>query len=134
VLNKLTGQLVDLGATLQSPDVLADARLETVTTAGVAPDEFAVTTIYPTEVRAGGEWLPVREQRMDAVIVVNRDEKKAHCRLLRDLRQGDEVVVGVEGIRLARAPESRLNDGEPSTSTSSALWARACPVSAVSSL
>jgi lysine-ketoglutarate reductase/saccharopine dehydrogenase-like protein (TIGR00300 family) len=32
---------------------------------------------------------------------------RAECRLLRDLKQGDKIVVGVEGIRTVRKAESR---------------------------
>jgi len=38
--------LIDLGAVLASSE-LKDARLETVAPAGVAPDDFYATTIYP---------------------------------------------------------------------------------------
>ena len=41
----------------------------TITQAGVAPDDFYSTTIYPTEVRVKGTWIPVRNQRMDGVLV-----------------------------------------------------------------
>jgi conserved hypothetical protein TIGR00300 len=74
---------------------------------GVAPDDFYVTTIYPTEVRVGGEWLKATKQRMDATIVVDRVNKTATCKLIRDLKIGDQVVVGVEGIRTAHRPEVR---------------------------
>lgn len=77
-----------------------DARLERVQKAGVAPDDFYVTTIYPTEVRVTGQWIPVQRQRMDGVIVVKGSA--AYCTLICDLQVGDEVVCGVEGIRTLR--------------------------------
>jgi lysine-ketoglutarate reductase/saccharopine dehydrogenase-like protein (TIGR00300 family) len=81
----------------------------------VAPDDFYVTTIYPTEVRVGCEWVRVQEQRMDGAIVVGDtpDGPTVSCRLLRDLQVGDKVIVGVEGIRTVRKPENR----EPRGST-----------------
>jgi hypothetical protein len=36
----------------------------------VAPDDFYVTTIYPTEVRIQSEWVKVQNQRMDGAIAV----------------------------------------------------------------
>lgn len=103
-LERIIGQLIPLGAGQLMPDG-KDARLETVTQEGVAPAEFSVTTIYPTEVRWAGAWYRVENQRMDGVIVWNG--ARAECRLIRDLRTGDQVVVGVDGIRALRKTESR---------------------------
>ena len=108
VMETLMSQLIDLGA-LPPPEDVCDSILETVTQAGVSPDDFYVTTIYPTQVRIQGEWVKVRGQRMDAAIVVRETPNglDAYCRLLRDLQVGDRVVVGVEGIRTIRKTESR---------------------------
>jgi lysine-ketoglutarate reductase/saccharopine dehydrogenase-like protein (TIGR00300 family) len=80
-----------------------------VTQDGVAPDDFYVTTIYPTEVRVNCDWVRVNNQRMDGAIVVSQTPEGAiaECKLLRDLKAGDRVVVGVEGIRTVRKAESR---------------------------
>ncbi len=104
VMEPIMRQLIELGAT-QPEAHAADARLETVTQGGVAPDDFYVTTIYPTEIRLGGEWIRCEAQRMDGAIVVQGG--RALCRILRDLQVGDEIVVGVEGIRTAHRTESR---------------------------
>ncbi len=108
VMESLMSQLIDLGA-LPPPEDVCDSILETVTQAGVSPDDFYVTTIYPTEVRVQCEWVKVRGQRMDAAIVVRQNPNglDAYCSLLRDLQVGDQVVVGVEGIRTIRKTESR---------------------------
>ncbi len=108
VMETLMSQLIDLGA-LPPPEDVCDSILETVTQAGVSPDDFYVTTIYPTEVRVQCQWVKVRGQRMDAAIVVREtpDGLDAYCSLLRDLQVGDRVVVGIEGIRTIRKTESR---------------------------
>jgi lysine-ketoglutarate reductase/saccharopine dehydrogenase-like protein (TIGR00300 family) len=106
VMETLLSQLIDLGA-VPPPQEVCDAITETVTQAGVAPDDFYVTTIYPTQVRANDEWVLVQKQRMDGAIVVGAGGTTAECRLLRDLQVGDRVVVGVEGIRTVRKAESR---------------------------
>ena len=108
VMESLMSQLIDLGA-LPPPEDVCDSILETVTQAGVSPDDFYVTTIYPTQVRVQCEWVKVRGQRMDAAIVVRETPNglDAYCSLLRDLQVGDRVVVGVEGIRTIRKTESR---------------------------
>jgi lysine-ketoglutarate reductase/saccharopine dehydrogenase-like protein (TIGR00300 family) len=108
VMETIMSQLIDLGA-LPLPQEVCDINYEVVTQAGVAPDDFYVTTIYPTEVRVNCEWVKVEGQRMDAAIVVTPSENgtTACCKLLRDLQVGDRVIVGVEGIRTIRKPESR---------------------------
>ena len=106
VLDKIVGQMIELGA-VAGPREEVDASLEPVTQKGVAPDDFLATTIYPTEIRVRGEWLPVTHQRMDGVVVVDEQQKQARCRLLRDLQVGDRVVTGSHGVRTVRRPEHR---------------------------
>ena len=106
VMETIMTQLIDLGA-LPRPQEVRDCQLETVTQAGVAPDDFYVTTIYPTEVRVNDAWVRLQNQRMDGAIVVSADGTSARCKLLRDLEERDRVVVGVEGIRTIRKTESR---------------------------
>lgn len=112
VMEEIMSQLIDLGA-VAVPQEVSNVLLEPACQDGVAPDDFYVTTIYPTEVRVKGEWVRVQSQRMDAVIVVNPATTPAHaeCRLLRDVRQGEQVVVGVEGIRTVRKTDSREQRG-----------------------
>lgn len=106
VMETIMSQLIDLGA-LPRPQEVCDAELESVTQDGVAPDDFYVTTIYPTEVRVNCEWVRVDRQRMDGAIAVAADGKSAQCKLLRDLATTDRVVVGVEGIRTIRKTNNR---------------------------
>jgi lysine-ketoglutarate reductase/saccharopine dehydrogenase-like protein (TIGR00300 family) len=111
VMADLMAQLIAMGAE-SGDDAEADAALATVEQAGVAPDNFYVSTIYPTEVRLGGCWLRVERQRMDGALVVGGAEQggagpRVECRLLRDLRPGESVVVGVEGLRTIRRDQAR---------------------------
>lgn len=108
VMESIISQLIDLGA-VDLPQDERDAKLEPVLQAGVAPDDFYVTTIYPTEVRINGEWVRVQNQRMDGAIAIKQtaDDMFARCKLLRDLEVGEHVVVDVQGIRTIRKAESR---------------------------
>ena len=65
---------------------------------GAAPEDFYSTTNHRTEVRAGGRWLAVARQRMDAAIVI--DDRGARCVKLRDLLAGDRVLCGMQGVRV----------------------------------
>jgi lysine-ketoglutarate reductase/saccharopine dehydrogenase-like protein (TIGR00300 family) len=57
-------------------------------------------------VRLKGKWVEVENQRMDGVIVVSGG--RAECRKLRDVKGGDQVVCGHDGIRVT--PEFRERD------------------------
>jgi lysine-ketoglutarate reductase/saccharopine dehydrogenase-like protein (TIGR00300 family) len=108
VMEEIISQLIDLGA-VDLPQDQRDSKLELVVQAGVAPDDFYVSTIYPTEIRVNGEWLKVQNQRMDGAITISQTANGivAKCKLLRDLEIGDRVVVDVLGIRTICKAESR---------------------------
>ncbi|ACK71632.1 LOR/SDH bifunctional protein conserved domain protein [Gloeothece citriformis PCC 7424] len=108
VMEDIMTQLIDVGA-VPPPQEACDVNTEVVTLDGVAPDDFYVSTIYPTEVRVNCEWVRVQNQRMDAAIVVDGtvNPPTAECKLLRDLKTGDHVMIGVEGIRTIRNVDSR---------------------------
>jgi lysine-ketoglutarate reductase/saccharopine dehydrogenase-like protein (TIGR00300 family) len=99
-LDQLLGQLLALGCI---PADGASVELKTVEADRCAPVDFYSTTNHRTYVRIKKEWIEVDKQRMDAVIVVAGG--RAECRRLRDLRKGDQVVVGMKGIRVV--PESK---------------------------
>ncbi|HIK43810.1 MAG TPA: TIGR00300 family protein [Leptolyngbyaceae cyanobacterium M65_K2018_010] len=108
LMDEIMAQLIDLGA-VALPDQEQDAHLVTINQAGVAPDDFYSSTIYPTEVRVQGQWVRVQNQRMDGVIVVSTSATgpAAVCKLLRDLQVGDQVIVGYDGIRSVRNAAER---------------------------
>jgi lysine-ketoglutarate reductase/saccharopine dehydrogenase-like protein (TIGR00300 family) len=80
-----------------------DALVRTADRDGCAPDDFYSTTNQRTQVRVAGRWTDVDKQRMDAVIILTGTG--AVCRKLREVRAGDRVVCGLEGIRVV--PEFR---------------------------
>ncbi|MEW6323388.1 MAG: TIGR00300 family protein [Acidobacteriota bacterium] len=83
----------------------SDAHLRTNDIDGAAPVDFYSTTNHRTEVRIGGEWIGVEHQRMDAAIVI--EHGRARCRKIRDLRAGDQVVCGMQGVRVLPDLQSR---------------------------
>ena len=91
-----------------------DVVLAPAPKAGVAPEGFCCSTIYPTEVRVGDRWLRVRDQRMDAAIAVDDGSGATHiarCVLPRNLRRGQPVVVGESGVRVQMPPRPSGGDG-----------------------
>lgn len=94
-------QLLDLGAIVQD-EKEHPAIIRTVEKDGVAPRDFYSTSIFPTDVYLDGRWIRVARQRMDAAVVLEGagSSTRAVCRLLRDLRQGDRIICGSDGIRI----------------------------------
>jgi lysine-ketoglutarate reductase/saccharopine dehydrogenase-like protein (TIGR00300 family) len=111
-LNGIVSQLLSLGAKRVSAEE-RDAALSPAPMEGVAPDDFYASTIYPTEVRVAGRWLAVRNQRMDGVLVVEAGARPGvRCILFRNLRKGDMVVTGSEGLRTRRKLPKAASNGE----------------------
>ena len=102
-MDQLLAQLLGLGC---SPVDGGDAELKIVEADQCAPEDFYSTTNHRTTIRCANEWMEVRSQRMDALIVVEKGH--ATCRKLRDVRAGEQVVVGMRGIRVI--PESKERD------------------------
>lgn len=72
------------------------------------PDDFYSTTNYRTEVRLNGKWIAVNDQRMDGVIVVKGGD--ATVKKLRDVRKGDRIVCGLDGVRVHPEFKDRERD------------------------
>jgi lysine-ketoglutarate reductase/saccharopine dehydrogenase-like protein (TIGR00300 family) len=99
-LSSLVEALIPLGCHVAAEH---DALILPADRDGCAPEDFYSTTNQRTQVRIGGRWVAVERQRMDAAIVV--EGNRAECRKLRDLRTGDPVVCGLDGVRVT--PEFR---------------------------
>ncbi|HEY7159218.1 MAG TPA: TIGR00300 family protein [Gemmataceae bacterium] len=67
---------------------------------GAFPDEFYSTTNHRTQVRLGGEWIEVEDQEMDCGILVDAEGTAARCVPMADVRVGDRIVVGRDGLRV----------------------------------
>ena len=103
LIEQMLAQLHGLGC---SPVDAADAQLARVEQDRCAPDDFYSTTNHRTLVRHEQRWIDVEDQRMDALIVL--EGGRARCRRLRDIRAGDQVVIGMRGIRVL--PEAKERD------------------------
>jgi len=102
-MDRLLQQLLGLGC---SPVDTGDAELRAVERDRCAPEDFYSTTNHRTLVRHRQQWIEVENQRMDALVVIA--DGHAVCRRLRDVRAGDQVVIGMRGIRVV--PESKERD------------------------
>jgi lysine-ketoglutarate reductase/saccharopine dehydrogenase-like protein (TIGR00300 family) len=77
---------------------------------GAFPENFYSTTNYRTQVRLGGEWIDVEDQEMDCGILVDPEGGSARCVPMVEVRRGDRIVVGHQGLRVFPAdPQARSN-------------------------
>ena len=84
-----------------SPEVL----LRAADMDGAVPEDFYSTTNHRTSVFLGGQWVAADHQRMDAVLIVK--DGRVVCRKLRDVRKGEQVVCGMQGIRVSPDVQQR---------------------------
>jgi lysine-ketoglutarate reductase/saccharopine dehydrogenase-like protein (TIGR00300 family) len=94
-LDDLLDKLRDIGAAVADD---SDAVTEPAPADGVLPDDFYATTNLDTEVRIEGRWCDVALPEMDCAIVISGSV--AATVAPSDVRAGDAVVVGHEGVRV----------------------------------
>lgn len=100
-LEHILRELRSLGAITEK---VSDARLEPAPDDMILPDGFYATTNHPTWIRYNGRWIEVEDICMDKVIVVDPASERAYCKSIREVRRGDLIVVGEDGVRV-RPPE-----------------------------
>ncbi len=97
ILERILSELQQFGAVLVHAE---DVQTETVEQDGVLPAGFYSTTNLPTQVRLHGQWVDVEAIEMDVVIVVDAANRRAYCKPMHEVRIGDEVAIGHNGIRV----------------------------------
>jgi len=70
---------------------------------GVLPDDFYSSTNLQTSLFLDNAWIDVENMMMDKAIVAYPDHKRAVCRPILEVKKGDLVVVGDDGIRISPA-------------------------------
>lgn len=96
-LELILSELQQFGAVLLHGN---DALTAIVEQNGVLPARFYSTTNLPTQVRLNGQWVDVEDIEMDVAIVIDRTHGRAYTKPMHEVRVGDEVVVGHDGIRV----------------------------------
>jgi lysine-ketoglutarate reductase/saccharopine dehydrogenase-like protein (TIGR00300 family) len=78
----------------------AEVQLEPAPADGVFPEGFYSTTNLDTAIRLKGEWVEVLWPEMDCGIAVDPSARRASTVALSDVKQGELVVIGHEGVRV----------------------------------
>ncbi len=87
-----------------------EVMLVRATRNGILPDNFYSTTNLKTDILVGKRWIPVGRPEMDCAIVVDLKHKRAATVPMADIRKGDFVVVGDEGIRVIPQTQQKEKD------------------------
>ncbi len=75
----------------------------------VLPDDFYSTTNNRTMIYVNGRWIEVESIMMDKCIVYDPESKRAYCKAIREVKKGDVIVVGEQGIKVI--PPERPREG-----------------------
>ncbi len=88
--------------TRQGAEPIADKEvlLEKCPRDKVLPENFYATTNLQTNIFYKGKWIKAEDTAMDCAIVVDEQNLKAYCRKISQIKKGDNVVVGFEGIKV----------------------------------
>ncbi|MDE1861853.1 MAG: TIGR00300 family protein [Thaumarchaeota archaeon] len=103
-LNQILEAVYREGATSK---IQQEVILESAAKDMVMPDDFYSTTNNHTDVFHKGKWLRVENMMMDKCIVIKGE--RAFCIPIRDIRRGDRIVTGEQGIRIT--PPERPREG-----------------------
>ena len=109
-----TGEALDeliLRLRQQGAEVLerTNAQIAAASADGVFPPDFYVTTNQQTFVRIDGKEIEVQPAMMDSAIAVDRKRGTARAVKFFDVRKGDEIVIGHQGVRVV--PVQRATTG-----------------------
>ena len=75
----------------------------------VMPSDFYSTTNNSTQIYYSNEWIDVRNMMMDKCIAIDIKLRTAECKMIREVRKGDLIVVGERGVKVL--PEERPRQG-----------------------
>lgn len=78
----------------------ANVQLAAAPADGVFPDDFYVTTNQQTFVRLNGKEIEVQPAMMNSAIALDRNKRRARAVKFFDVKKGNEIVVGHQGIRV----------------------------------
>jgi lysine-ketoglutarate reductase/saccharopine dehydrogenase-like protein (TIGR00300 family) len=107
ILDLIVTELQQLGATLVHGN---DIRTAFVEQNGVLPSDFYSTTNLPTQIRMNGQWVDVEHIEMDVAIALDREANRAFARPMHEVKKGDEVVIGHDGIRVLPFERARTRE------------------------
>ena len=104
LLESILDELSVLGAAI---DEIKQVNLVASTKDKVAPEGFYSSSNHTTHIFYDGNWIPVEEIEMDCLVVVDEEAKRAFVKPIADVKAGDKIVVGLDGVRVTPPHRSR---------------------------
>lgn len=108
LLNQILDELSEIGVSISE---LKEAVLINSSKDKAAPNNFYSTTNHVTHILHNGNWILVENIEMDCMIVVDDEKDKAYCKPINNIKKGDLIVVGREGIRVTPPERPREKNG-----------------------
>ena len=105
-LDQLLATLYIEGA---QPVVIEEVLIKPAPEDMVMPSDFYSTTNNSTQIYYSNEWIDVRNMMMDKCIAIDIKLRTAECKMIREVRKGDMIVVGERGVKVL--PEERPRQG-----------------------
>lgn len=106
LLDRILDELSLLGASISE---IEEVTLVPSPKDKVAPEGFYSTSHHVTHIYYKGEWKLVKEIEMDCLIVV--DGEDISCKPIADIKEGDLIVVGRDGVKITPPQRSRGKQG-----------------------
>jgi lysine-ketoglutarate reductase/saccharopine dehydrogenase-like protein (TIGR00300 family) len=91
------------------PVELEEVRYSPAPRDNVLPDDFYSTSNNPTSVLLGKQWIEVDNLMMDKAIQIDLKKNTAICKVIRDIKEGDLIVIGETGVKVV--PPERPREG-----------------------
>jgi lysine-ketoglutarate reductase/saccharopine dehydrogenase-like protein (TIGR00300 family) len=106
LLSEILHAIQPHGASVESE---RDCRLAAAPADGIFPDEFYATTHLSTQVRVHDQWVEVEGIEMDLGIRVDQVRLTARTVPMGEVKRGDQVVIGRDGVRVTplQRPQDR---------------------------
>ena len=106
-LQSITQRLQTHGVNLVDP---GEAVIKPVEQDGVFPIDFYSSTNLDTEVRVGERWIRVGNPEMDCGLVVDEAAGTVRTVPVSDVRAGERVVCGAQGVRVILPPKEQADE------------------------
>ena len=104
LLNSILDELSVLGASI---DEIKEVNLVSSTKDQVAPEGFYSSSNHTTHVYYKGNWILVEDIEMDCLVVIDEDVPRAYVKPIAEVKAGDKIVVGLDGVRVTPPHRSR---------------------------
>ena len=108
ILNSILDELNFIGVSISE---IEEVNLVASPKDQVAPEGFYSTSHHVTHIYYKDEWILVNDIEMDCLIVIDEEKKTASCKPIADIKKGDLIVVGREGVKITPPQRSRGKQG-----------------------